>query len=109
MQAKQNTEKGCKDSKIIKTNKNMTRETLNQIAKRNNINLEHYSKVAGFINPNYTKVFILFFDEEGVGTYRMRCNQKTITMNIAPMLKREEDPADYCTKNAGGEWIYEIK
>jgi len=87
----------------------MTREVLNRIAKAHKIDTTQYMKVAGFVNPNYTKVFILFFDEEGVGFDRIRCNQKTIVMNIAPMLKREECPEDYCTKDAGGEWIYEIK
>ena len=87
----------------------MTRETLNKIAKANKIDLTQYMKVAGFINPNYTKVFILFFDEEGVGFDRIRCNQKTITMNVSAIQKRDEFPEDYCTDNAGGEWIYEIR
>lgn len=87
----------------------MTRETLDKIAKNHKINVEQYMKVAGFINENYTKVFILFFDEEGVGFDRLRCNQKTITMNVSAIQKREEFPEDYCTKDAGGEWIYEIK
>lgn len=87
----------------------MTREALNKIAKTYKVNVEHYMKVAGFINEAYTKVFILFFDEEGVGFNRIRCNQRVITMSVNAIQRREEWPEDYCTKDTRGEWIYEIR
>lgn len=87
----------------------MTRDILNKIAKKHKVNLEHYMKVTGFINPNYTKVFVIFFDEEGVGTNRLVCNRKIVTLNVNAIQRREKWPEDYCTRDAGGEWIYEIK
>lgn len=85
----------------------MTREILNAIAKAKGINLGHYSKVTSFINEAYTKVIVIFFEEEGVGFYRTRCNEKQVTLSVNAILRREEFPEDYETD--GSKWIFDIR
>jgi len=84
----------------------MNATILKDIAKRKGVNLNHYGKVRSFINDNYTKVYVIFYDEEGVGIHRTICNRRVETMSVSAILKREEMPEDYETN--GGEWIMDI-
>lgn len=84
----------------------MNATILKSIAKRKGINLDYYGKVRSFINDNYTKLIVIFYDEEGVGTHRTICNRRVETMSVSAILKREEMPEDYETN--GGEWIMDI-
>lgn len=94
-------------TKVSQSNtKDMNAAILKDIAKRKGINLNYYGKVRAFINDNYTKLFIIFYDEEGVGTHRIICNKRIETMSVSAILKREEMPEDYETN--GGEWIMDI-
>lgn len=84
----------------------MNATILKDIAKRKGVNLNYYGKVRAFLNDNYTKLFVIFYDEEGVGTHRTTCNKRIETMSVSAILKREEMPEDYETN--GGEWIMDI-
>lgn len=84
----------------------MNATILKSIAKRKGVNLDYYGKVRSFLNDNYTKLFIVFYDEEGVGIHRTICNKRIETMSVSAILKREEIPEDYETN--GGEWIVDI-
>jgi hypothetical protein len=48
---------------LIFTTMNAT--ILKSIAKRKGVNLNYYGKVRAFLNDNYTKLYIMFYDEEG--------------------------------------------
>lgn len=76
----------------------MTREILNNICKTRKVNLDWYDHINAFINENYTKVFITFAQMEVVGGGRMFCNQKTVTLSVAAIQKREEPEWEYTTQ-----------
>ena len=84
----------------------MNATILKSIAKRKGVNLNYYGKVRAFLNDNYTKLYIMFYDEEGVGTHRTICNKRIETMSVSAILKREEMQEDYETN--GGEWIMDV-
>lgn len=84
----------------------MNATILKSIAKRKGVNLNYYGKVRAFLNDNYTKLYIMFYDEEGVGIHRTICNKRIETMSVSAILKREEMPEDYETN--GGEWIMDV-
>ena len=85
----------------------MTQEIINKICKTKKINLGWYDHILGFINDNYTKVFVTFAQIEVVGGGRKFYNQKTITLSVAAIQKREEFEWEYTTQ--GWERIENIR
>ena len=89
----------------------MTRQLLEKVAKAKGINLEHFDKVAAFVNSKYTQVVISFWNHECVSHNPRRANEKTVRLSVASILKREEEwPEDYETKDVvAGQWLWEFK
>ena len=90
----------------------MTRELLNRVAKDAKINLNWYTHVYAWINPNYTKLFIEFSTIEICGHSRHFCCAKSVTKSVAAISRRnalrgEADAWEYTTN--GHEWISDIK
>ena len=85
----------------------MTRQLLEKIAKAYKVNLEHFTHVLAWTNENYTYLFVNFSTIQICGGERHFYDGKTIKMSIAAMLKRDEFPDDYETKNH--QWISEIR
>lgn len=73
----------------------MTREILNKICKSKKIDLGRYDHINGFINENYTKVFVTFGTLEVVGGSRTFYDKKTIVFLVSSLQKKEEF-----------EWLY---
>lgn len=73
----------------------MTREILNKIAKVKKIDLAMYDHINGFINEQYTKVFVTLGTLEVVGGSRYFYNQKTYVFLVSSLQKKEEF-----------EWLY---
>jgi len=85
----------------------MTRGLLNRIAKIKGINPKDFMKVDAFINDTYTKIFVIFYDVQGVSLQRIRCNEKVVTLSIFAIQKRAEElPEDY---ECSGVWISDLK
>lgn len=84
----------------------MTREILNKLAKAKKINLDCYDSIIGFINPNYTKVFITLALAEVVGGRKFYTWQRDITLSVNALIKRGELEFEYTTQ--GWEYISEI-
>lgn len=76
----------------------MTREILNKIAKAKKINLDMYDHILGFINENYTKVFITFGNLEVVGGGRKFYNLKNVCFLVSSLQKNEEPEWEYTTQ-----------
>ena len=87
----------------------MTLTALNYIAKAKKINLDHYTKVVAFANEAYTYITVKFFDEQGTGFDRMRCDEKVVKLSVMSILKRDEDTDDYETRNGCPQWLWQIK
>ena len=76
----------------------MTKEILTKVAKTKKIDLNLYDHVIGYINENYTKVFITFANLEVCFGTRLFCNKKNVVMSVAAIQKREEPEWDYTTQ-----------
>lgn len=76
----------------------MTREIITKIAKAKGINLDYYDHINAYINPNYTKVYITFGTLECCYGHRTFCCQRTVTMLISALQKREEPEWEYTTQ-----------
>lgn len=89
----------------------MTKQLLEKVAKAKGINLEHFDKVAAFVNSKYTQVVISFWNHECVSHNPRRCNEVTVRLSVASILKREEEwPEDYETTDVvAGQWLWEFK
>ena len=85
----------------------MTQEIINKICKTKKVNLEWYDSIFAYINENYTKVFVTFALQEVVGGRRHFCCEKTVTLSVAAIQKREEVEWDYTTQ--GWEEIATIR
>ena len=77
----------------------MKAEHLNRIIKDKKINIEHYDKVAAFVNDAFTYVIVSFFQSEIVGGVHHRCNEKIVRLSVASIQKRFEYPDDYETQS----------
>lgn len=52
-------------------------------------------------------MFVTFAARENLGGTPYHCCETTCKMLVFSILKREEDPTEYCTN--GWEWISDIK
>lgn len=76
----------------------MTREILNKIAKAKKIDLAMYDHVIGYINENYTKVYVTFANLEVVGGSRYFYNKKSVVFLVSSLQKNEEFEWEYTTQ-----------
>ena len=76
----------------------MTREIITKICKAKKVNLEWYDHIIAYINESYTKVFVTFANLEVVGGSRFFCNEKTVTLSVSAIQKREENEWEYTTQ-----------
>lgn len=85
----------------------MTREALNKIAKAHGVSLDAFANINAWINEKYTKVMVTFANRENLGGNAYYYNHRFISLSVAAIMKRDEDPADYTTQS--WEWISDIR